>query len=120
MAITGSLGGIIGFASANSTPVLIPIAFVIAMALMYLVKKEYKKDNIIEDEMIVDITQRAANISFKFTIILCAIIGAVFIAMRESYEYLYYSGLTLSYVAMAGLVMYVLLTIYYNKKGLVK
>ena len=109
------LGVIIG-ESIRSGNALVPvIAMVVAMAFIYLLKK--RVDEIIEDERIYKISEKAAYVTFKIFLTLIAILGVVLVALSNSGLYNFeQAGYTLLYSTGAMLLLYMGLYMYYSKK----
>jgi uncharacterized membrane protein len=90
------------------------LAIVIGAMISYIYKK--KTNETLEDERIVKISEKASRIAMVLFSITIAIIGLVFITLRNEYPDFTQAGFTLSYSAVALLALYYIFYGYYNKK----
>jgi len=90
------------------------LAIVIGAMISYIYKKS--TDEILEDERIAKVSEKASRIAIVVFSISIAIIGMVLIIMRNEYPNYTQAGFTLSYAAVALLAIYYIFYGYYNKK----
>ena len=113
--ITMAVGGLIGWAITTGNA-LIPIPAVIAGAvILYLFKKGVKE--VVEDERIYSIADKASRRTIQIFGVLIAAAGATLIAIgRGGSPDLEQAGFALAYSACALLVLYFILYTYYSMK----
>ena len=108
------MGVLVGFSVSAGNPVLAVASLFAGMAVMYISKRRLQ--DIVEDERIRQISQKASWITLQFIALSFAIGGAVLIAMRNTlpdYEDL---GFFMAYVSCAVLLLYYLFYMYYNRE----
>ena len=95
---------------------LIPIpVFIAAMVILLLFRRGVKE--IVVDERIYSIAEKASLIALRIFGIAAAIIGATLVALGwDSSSDLYKIGLTLAYSVCGLMVIYYIAYIYYNRK----
>jgi len=95
---------------------LVPVPAVITgIIIVFLFKKGVKE--VIVDERIFSIADKASMLTFRAFAILAATAGATLLALsREGFPDLFKIGLTLAYSVCAMLVFYYIAYIYYNRK----
>lgn len=113
--ITMAMGALIGWAVSIGNA-LIPIPVVLGgVGLLYLCKKRVRE--VIEDERIYRITEKAARLTIQIFGPVIAVAGAILIAIsRDASPGLAQAGFTLAYSACALLVLYYIFHIYYSIK----
>lgn len=116
MAMIAVLGCIIGESIKAGNAIVPVIAMAIAMAFIYLLKKRVSE--IVEDERIYKISEKAAMFVFKLFVPAIAVIGVVLVALTNSGVYAFEKeGYTLLYSVCVMLILYIISYFYYNKKG---
>ena len=116
LAVVLALAAFIGWSIVSEMPIFVPIAgFVVALLLIRLCRRLTKE--IMGDERIQKINEKASAISYRISSILMAIVGIVFITMRNSlpseYEIV---GSTLAYSACAIMLIHLASYSYYKNK----
>ncbi len=116
LVIVLALAAFIGWSIISEMPVFVPIAgFVVALLLIRLCRRFTKE--IMVDERIQKINERASATSYRISSILMAIVGIVFIAMRNSlpseYEIV---GSTLAYSVCAIMLIHLAFYSYYKNR----
>jgi len=112
MTITAAMGAVVGYSASTGNALLVLLAFIAGIALLHLGRRRVTE--IIEDERIYRISEKASRNTLQVFGISIALIGAVLIALRESMEV----GLTLAYSAMALLILYMIFYGYYSRRAL--
>ncbi len=97
-------------------PIFVPIAgFVVALLLIRLCRRFTRE--IMVDERLQKINEKASAISYRISTILMAIIGLVFITMRNTLpSELEIVGATLAYSVCAVMLIHLAFYYYYNNK----
>ena len=115
MVIIIIMAGLIGWAVVNGNA-LIPVPVIIAaMVILLLFRRRVKE--VVVDERVYSIAEKASLIAFRVFGILAAVIGATLVALGwDSSSDLYKIGLTLAYSVCGLLVIYYIAYIYYNRK----
>jgi uncharacterized membrane protein len=115
MVIIIIMAGLIGWAVVNGNA-LIPVPVIIAALLILLLFRRRVKE-VVVDERVYSIAEKASYLAFRIFGIAAAVIGAALIALGwESSSDLYKIGLTLAYAVCGLLVIYYIAHIYYNRK----
>lgn len=110
MLLAGAVGS---FVSAGNF--VIPLAaFLVAIVLMFFLKKNV--DTRLTDERIEIVSGKASRSAFVISVILMALAGMVLIALRETYPQYLITGYVLSYLGCGMLFLYVILFKYYYYK----
>jgi uncharacterized membrane protein len=94
----------------------IPVPVIIAaVILMMLLRRRVKE--VVADERVYSIAEKASLVAFRIFGIAAAIIGVTLVTIGwQSASDLYKIGLTLAYSACGLLVIYYIAYIYYNRK----
>ena len=90
------------------------LAIVIGAMISYIYKKS--TDEILEDERITKVSEKASRIAIVVFSVSIAFIGMFLIILRNEYPDYTQAGFTLSYAAVALLAIYYIFYGYYNKK----
>ena len=90
------------------------LAIVIGAMISYIYKKS--TDEILEDERITKVSEKASRIAIVVFSVSIAFIGMFLIILRNEYPDYTQAGFTLSYAAVALLMLYYIFYGYYNKK----
>jgi len=90
------------------------LAIVIGAMISYIYKKN--TDEILEDERITKVSEKASRIAIVIFSISIAFMGMILIILRNEYPDYTQAGFTLSYAAVALLAIYYIFYGYYNKK----
>ena len=106
MVIGMALAALITWSILAKMPVFIPISgFVVGLLLVRLCR-QYTKE-IMEDERIHKINERASSASYRISTILMVALAITFIAMKQRLPYeLEIAGITLSYTACAIMLIH--------------
>ena len=109
------MAGLIGWAVVSGNALIpIPVA-IAAMVILLLFRKGVKE--IVVDERVYSIAEKASLISFRVFGILAAVIGATLVALGwDSSSDLYKIGITLAYSVCGLILIYYIAYIYYNRK----
>ena len=111
--MTGALGYVIGWSIQTGNIVLPFVAVAVATSLIYLLKK--RVDEVIEDERIFRIFEKASGLTIKIFLPLMAVIGVVLVASNQGGLYDFgREGYTLLYTTSALLMVYMIFYIYYS------
>ena len=106
---------LVGWSVANNNA-LIPVPAVIAGIVIVLLLKKGMKE-IIVDERIFSLADKAAMFVFRSFVILAGMAAATMLALnQERYPDLEQAGFTLAYSVCAMLVIYWIAYFYYNRK----
>jgi uncharacterized membrane protein len=110
-----ALVALIAWSIVAEMPAVIPIlGFVVGLSIVRICR-HYTRE-IMEDERVQKINEKASSISYRISTILMVGLAIVFIAMRQTLPYeLEIAGITLSYTACA--IMLIHLTNYYIYKS---
>lgn len=110
------LGAVIGQSIKAGDPVMPVIAIAAGTGLMYLLKR--RVDEIVEDERIYRMGEKASYAAFKVFVMAIAVIGVVFVALSRGVDPVFeQTGYTLL-ISMAALMgLYMLFYGYYSRKG---
>ncbi|MFA0832688.1 MAG: DUF2178 domain-containing protein [Methanobacterium formicicum] len=90
------------------------LAIVIGTMISYIYKKN--TDEILEDERITKVSEKASRMAIVLFSISIAFIGMFLIMLRNEYPDFTQAGFTLSYAAVALLMLYYIFYGYYDKK----
>jgi uncharacterized membrane protein len=90
------------------------LAIVIGTMISYIYKKS--TNEILEDERIIKVSEKASRIAIVLFSISIAFIGMFLIMLRDDYPDFTQAGFTLSYAAVALLMLYYIFYGYYDKK----
>jgi uncharacterized membrane protein len=109
------MAGLIGWAVVNGNALIpIPVA-IAAMVILLLFRKGVKE--VVVDERVYSIAEKASLITFRVFAILAAVIGATLVALGwDSSSDLYKIGITLAYSVCGLILIYYIAYIYYNRK----
>jgi uncharacterized membrane protein len=108
------VGTVVGLSVTIGTILPAILAIIIGAMISYIYKK--KTNEILEDERITKVSEKASRISIVFFSISIACIGMLLIILRNEYPDLTQAGFTLSYAAVALLTLYYIFYWYYDKK----
>jgi Predicted membrane protein len=90
------------------------LAIIIGAMVSYIYKKS--ADEILEDERITKVSEKASRSAIVVFSISIALIGMFLIILRNEYPDFTQAGFTLSYASVALLTLYYIFYGYYNKK----
>lgn len=105
---------LVGFFVEQGNFIIPLIALLVAVVFMFLIKRNV--DEIISDERINLISDKAMGLTFKITTILIAILGVILIALKNNYSVYYTIGNVFAFLACGMLILYSILFRYYSKK----
>jgi len=115
--MTAVIGCIIGW-SIYTGNFILPVVAVMMAALLSLVLKK-RVDEVIEDERIFRIFEKASGTTFKIFLPLMAVIGVVLVTLSQNgLQNFEREGYTLLYTTSALLVIYLFFYRYYSRRGL--
>ena len=115
LVITAGVGFLDGLSAISGELTIAVAAVVIAMILLYLLKSRVKQ--VIEDERIYRISEKASRRTIQVDGIITALLGLTIIGLSKSgYLELTEVGFSLVYFATALLMVYMLFYGYYAKK----
>jgi len=113
--ITMAMVAIIGWSVAIGNVVVPIVAVAVGLALLYFFRSRVTQ--VIEDERIYKIGEKASYITLRVFTVITALTGALLIALSRSglvdFEQ---AGLTLAFAACASMVLYIIFYGYYGKK----
>ena len=112
MAVTAAMGAVMGYSASTGNALLVLLALISGIALLHLGRRRVTE--IIEDERIYRISEKASTRTLQVFGVSIALMGVTLIALRESMEV----GLTLAYSAMALLILYMIFYGYYSRRAL--
>jgi uncharacterized membrane protein len=117
IAIAIAIGAAVGW-SVTRGNYLLPLAAVLAgMALKYLCRRRVTE--VIEDELIYRISEKASYQTLRVSLVAMAIIAAIFIALsKNGPAALEHIGLTLAFVVCALLIVHIFFYGYYSRRGM--
>jgi uncharacterized membrane protein len=105
----------VGWAVVNGNA-WIPIPIFVAALLILLLSRRRVRE-IVVDERVYSIAEKASYLAFRIFGIAAAVIGATLVAIGwDSSSALYKIGLTLTFAACGLMMIYYIAYIYYNKK----
>jgi uncharacterized membrane protein len=109
------MAGLIGW-SVTSGNYWIPVPAVIAALMILLLFRRGVKE-VVVDERVYSIAEKASYLAFRIFGIAAAVIGATLVAIGwDSSSDLYKIGLTLAFAACGLVLIYYIAYIYYNRK----
>jgi uncharacterized membrane protein len=109
------MAGLISWAITSGNA-LMPIPVVIAALVILLLFRRRVKE-VVVDERIYSIAEKASYLAFRIFGIAAAVIGATLVTLGwDSASDLYKIGLTLAYAVCGLMVIYYIAYIYYNRK----
>jgi uncharacterized membrane protein len=108
------VGTVVGLSVITGTILPAVLAIVIGTMISYIYKKN--TDEILEDERIAKVSEKASRMAIVLFSISIAFIGMFLIMLRNEYPDFTQAGFTLSYAAVALLMLYYIFYGYYNKK----
>lgn len=109
------MAGLIGWATTSGNA-WIPIPVIIAALVILLLFRKRVKE-VVVDERVYSIAEKASYLAFRIFGIAAAVIGATLVAIGwDSSSDLYKIGLTLAYAVCGLLVIYYIAYLYYNRK----
>jgi len=108
------VGTVVGLSVTIGTILPAILAIIIGAMISYIYKKN--TDEILEDERITKVSEKASRIAIVLFSISIAFIGMFLIMLRNEYPDFTQAGFTLSYAAVALLTLYYIFYWYYNKK----
>jgi len=115
--ITMALGAVIGWSISTENPLLALVAVIVAMALLYLCKT--RVEEVLEDERIYRISEKASRRTFQVIILTIGLLGVVLITLGKGAFVEYKQiGLILAFSVCALLILYLFFYGYYSKRGL--
>lgn len=109
------LGAVVSFSVVIENPALAAAAVFAGMAVMYLSK--HRVEDIIEDERVLQVSQKASWITLQFIALIFALAGATLIAMRDTYPGYTDLGFFMAFASCAVLVLYSIFYTYFNMKS---
>lgn len=114
--ITAAIVALVGWSIFVGSVVLPAVAVVAGMALSYICRSRVTE--VIEDERIYRISEKASRRTFQIFTSSSAVIGLVLILLRDTYPQFRQAGFTLAYAACALLILYNIFYGYYSRKSL--
>ncbi|MBI4814049.1 MAG: DUF2178 domain-containing protein [Methanobacterium sp.] len=105
---------VVGLSVITETILPAILAIVIGTMISYIYKKN--TNEILEDERIIKVSEKASRIAIVLFSISIAFIGMFFIMLRNEYPDFTQAGSTLSYAAVALLMLYYIFYGYFDKK----
>jgi len=113
--ITMAMAAIVGWSVAIGNAILPIVAGTVGLALLYFFRSRVTQ--VIEDERIYKIGEKASYITLRVFTVITALTGALLFALSRSglvdFEQ---AGLTLAFAACASMVLYIIFYGYYGKK----
>jgi len=111
------VGALIGWSVVAGNVLLSVVAIVVGMTADYLCKKRVTE--VVEDEMILRISERASRRSLQVFITIAGVAGALLVALKSvKYVQLVQAGYALAFSACVLLILYLTFYGYYSRKGL--
>lgn len=114
MVVTVLVGAIVSAATTQKMPAIALITFMLALWLVYFLKTKVK--GIMEDEMILMYSGKAALKVYQVFGIVITALGVVFISLGEGSPVTYAVGITLAFCSMFLLLLYALFYAYYTRE----
>lgn len=108
------LAAVLSFSFSSGNPALAVSAFFAGAATIYLCKT--RLDEVVEDERIRQVSQKASWITYQILVLSFAIGGSVLIAMKNDYPMYSELGFFMAYVSCGVILLYGLLYAYYNRE----
>jgi uncharacterized membrane protein len=116
LVIVVALAAFIAWSVIMEMPVFVPIAGIAVALLLVRICRRYTKE-IMVDERLQKINEKAAAISYRIFSIVMAVLGVVFIAMRQTLPPEFgIAGATLAYSVCALMLIHLAFYYYYGKK----
>ncbi len=103
------------FSISIGNPVPAIASFFASIAVIYLAK--HRLEDIVEDERIRQINQKASGITLRFIILSFAIGGIVLVAMKDTYPKYTDLGFFMLYASCTILVLYSIFYMYFNMES---
>lgn len=117
MIVGAFVGASVGWSVATGNAVLVIIAVIIGLTFEHLCRR--RVTDVIEDERIYRISEKASRRTFQVFIVIFGVIGAVLIALSKSgYGEFRQAGFTLALSVCALIISYLTFYGYYSRKGL--
>jgi len=117
MAMGAIVGAAVGWSVASGNFILPVVAVIVGMTFEHLCRRRVTE--VIEDERILRISERASRRTFQVFMTTIAIIGVVLTALgKAGYIQFTQVGYTLAFSACAMLILYLIFYGYYSKRGL--
>lgn len=117
MVIGAFVGALVGVSVAAGNAVLPIVALIVGLTFEYLCRRRVTE--VIEDERILRISEKASRSTFQVFVITIGVIGAVLTALRKTeYAQFTQAGSTLAFSACALLILYLIFYGYYSRKSL--
>jgi uncharacterized membrane protein len=113
--ITASTGAVIGWSINEGNAVLPAVAVIAGAVLLYLCKTRVTE--VMEDERIHRVGEKAARKTFQVFTITTALTGTVLIALRNKYPQFEQIGSVLMFCLFTLMVLYMVFYAYYNSRG---
>ncbi len=110
--ICAAMGAVVGYGVSVRNALLPVIAFAIGIVLIALGRK--KVTEVMEDERVIRISEKASRMVFQVFVTAAALISATLLALNRYTEV----GYTLAFLACALLILYMILYGYYRRKSL--
>ena len=111
-AVAAVMGAIIGYSAATGNVLLLFLGFAAGIVMLYLGRRRVTE--VIEDERIYRISEKASRNTIQVFGIAIALFGATLIALRASMQI----ALTLAYSAIALVLLYMVFYAYYSRRAL--
>lgn len=113
--ITIAVGFMVGLSAIRGEPTIAIVAVIIGIMLLYSLKSRVKQ--VIEDERIYRISEKASRRTIQVVGVITAILGLAIIGLSKiGYLKLAEIGFSLAYFATVLLVVYMIFYGYYSKK----
>jgi len=113
--MTVAVAAITGWSVAIGNAIVPIVAVTVGLALLYFFRSRVTQ--VIEDERIYKIGEKASYITLRVFTVITALTGALLVALSRSglvdFEQ---AGLTLAFTACASMVLYIIFYGYYGKK----
>jgi uncharacterized membrane protein len=90
-------------------------AIAICLPIYYKLRK--RVDEVVEDEMMFKLSEKASHTAFRIFAPIAAFTGLVIVTLKDIYPQYLQIGLTLAFSACSLLVIYIAAIKYYMKKG---
>ena len=107
------LGAVIGWSINTGNPSLAMAAALLTAAVLNICKRSVTE--VMEDERIYRISEKASRKVFNIAVFLLAMSGVVLISMKNEYPELGLVGFASALVACALLILYLILYAYYSR-----
>lgn len=106
------VGSVVGLSVSLGAIIPAILAVVIGVLLSYIYKKNTKE--ILYDERIIKISEKSSQSAMTLFSVSIAVVGLFLLTLRDIYPDYTQAGYTLSFAAVALLVLYNLFYMYYN------